>query len=406
LNPTGKESHIDCAGELRRVLGEDYGVVDRIADPAGGSSLLTETDEVAEVHRAFEFRRQIQDLIPVAVVEEAIAQTDVDRLSAMIAERVVGFAGNLYVEMVRDTVDRRGLEAIETNRPHFQVKRTQEGIKLVVDIPAEALQRAAKNITPQIGRILREVRENEYSLLKNIVESRLLNLLARQYSDTPVADRPQFWVTVRADPRDLLTRAAEKYEAEVTRQLVIDTAYCLVFALKKPPSLARIEALLGLSDGPETGDKHICWVTADAVECCRNALEHKQFQWSDDDEHYEATLGNGASAVISNSDPFGRGGTDSRWGDVDLQIEEIPPIVYDVMALAVDGYLNGTRNEIGETLGNTYEFLDQLGLKKKGSSGYLVGRSHIQLSAVEVDGVDEVLLIAEAASGGLDPLNP
>ena len=42
----------------------------------------------------------------------------------------------------------------------------------------------------------------------------------------------------------------------------------------------------------------------------------------------------------------------------------------------------------------------------KGSSGYLVGRSHIQPSAVEVDGVDEVLLIAEAASGGLDPLNP
>ena len=40
-----------------------------------------------------------------------------------------------------------------------------------------------------------------------------------------------------------------------------------------------------------------------------------------------------------------------------------------------------------------------------GSSGFLVARSEIESAAVEVDGVDEVLLIAEAASGGLDPLN-
>ncbi len=41
-----------------------------------------------------------------------------------------------------------------------------------------------------------------------------------------------------------------------------------------------------------------------------------------------------------------------------------------------------------------------------GSSGFLVAGGHIEAAAVEVDGVDEVLLIAEAACGGLDPLNP
>ena len=42
-----------------------------------------------------------------------------------------------------------------------------------------------------------------------------------------------------------------------------------------------------------------------------------------------------------------------------------------------------------------------------GSSGVLSGRrSQIEFPTVEVDGVDEVLLIAETARRGLDPLNP
>ena len=46
------------------------------------------------------------------------------------------------------------------------------------------------------------------------------------------------------------------------------------------------------------------------------------------------------------------------------------------------------------------------GVTQGGSSGFLVAGSQIETTAVEVDGVDEVLLIAEAARRRLDPLNP